>query len=276
MTAPLRLVLFAEGSESPPSSRSRQVLARIWNERLAVALELPLFERVFPISKTHLVAMDPTNPPMSGAGERLDQLIARMLKQTPFDAALVAWDLCPPWNPEGEYCRWTETVDLYRFLAESDCLPDLWRRRAQLRYQELNGRPKPSERSAPPIVEPGSILPLCMEPMFESLLVQDEGAVRRAMGVEGTSVKGWPKRGWGDAGVRRPDQDLLAPAVRALLNIRPKRDVLRLVRGDMKTHKSEWGELLLRRMIDDARARHLITEHPIARRLSELLLHVRS
>ena len=33
------------------------------------------------------------------------------------------------------------------------------------------------------------ILPVCMEPMFEGLLVQDEAAVRRALGLKQAGVK---------------------------------------------------------------------------------------
>ncbi|MFY9821837.1 MAG: hypothetical protein WAM82_10675 [Thermoanaerobaculia bacterium] len=268
----LRLALFAEGSETPPTARGRQALEVLWNDRLGEALGLPRFDSVVPISKTHLVAMDPANPPMSGAGERLDQLMERSLRRNPFDIAVVAWDLVPAWNPEGIFCRWIETLDLYRFLADSVCLPEIWRVNARHRFQELSQRPAPGDRRQPPPLEPGMILPVCMEPVFEGFLVQDERAVRRALGVEGEAVKGWPQKGWGDPQERRPDLNVLAPAIQALRFLRPKRPVLRKVRGDMKTHKAEWGDLLLRKLLADDQARPLILAHPIARRLSELLV----
>lgn len=143
MTAGLRFTLFVEGSESPPTARGRQALEVLWNDRLGEALGLRHFDLVVPISKTHLIAMDPANPPMSGAGERLDQLMKRVLDRNPFDVAVIAWDLVPAWNPQGEFCRWIETRDLYRFLAQSDCLPDRWRERARQRFEELSQRSSP-------------------------------------------------------------------------------------------------------------------------------------
>jgi hypothetical protein len=53
--------------------------------------------------------------------------------------------------------------------------------------------------------------------------------------------------------------------------MRPKPAVLRKIHGDMITHKNEWGELLLRQMLADDRARVTILAHPIALRLRELL-----
>jgi hypothetical protein len=110
-----------------------------------------------------------------------------------------------------------------------------------------------------------------MEPMFEGLLVQKESAVRRALGVGKRPIRGWPRQGWGDATVTRPDADVLAPAINALLGIRPKLDVVKLVRGNMHTKKNEWGELLLRRLLEDHEGRTAIMEHPLSRRLVELL-----
>jgi hypothetical protein len=272
MTAGLRLALFAEGSQSPPTARGRQVLEVLWNDRLGHALGLRRFDLVIPISKTHLVAMDPANPPMSGAGERLDQLMARVLARDPFDVAVIAWDLVPAWNPQEEYCRWIETCDLYRFLGQSDSLPELWRDRARRRFQELSQRPVPSARQRLPPLERGMVLPVCMEPVFEGMLTQDEQAVRRALRIEGRNVRGWPRRGWGDPRERRPDLNVLAPAIQALRALQPRHPLFRQVRGDMRTHKAEWGELLTRKLLEDGQARSLLLEHPIARRLSELVV----
>jgi hypothetical protein len=270
VTSGLRIALFVEGSLSPPTRRGRDALGVIWNERLGGVLGLPRFDPVVPISKTHLVAMDPRNPPMSGAGERLDQLMVRVLSRDPFDVAVVAWDLVPAWNPRGEFCRWNETLDLYRFLSASRDLPGIWREKAQQRLEDLSGRAVPGARQRLPQVEPGMVLPVCMEPLFEGLLVQDEAAVKRALGVK-KEPKGWPRTGWSDATERRPDLNVLAPAITALRRHRPAPGVFRKVRGDMRTHKNEWGELLLRELLEDSHARSLVLSHPISRRLTELL-----
>lgn len=271
MTSGLRIALFAEGSQSPPTARGRQVLEVLWNDRLGNALGLRRFDLVVPISKTHLVAMDPANPPMSGAGERLDQLMARVLDRDPFDVAVIAWDLIPAWSPQGEFCRWVETCDLYRFLTRSDCLPELWRDRAWRRFEELSQRPVPSSRQRLPSLERGMVLPVCMEPVFEGLLTQDEQAVRRALGIAGRNVRDWPRHGWGSPQERRPDLNVLAPVIRALRALQPRHPLSRQIRGDMRTHKAEWGELLTRKLLEDDQARSLLLEHPFSRRLKELL-----
>lgn len=208
---------------------------------------------------------------MSGAGERLDQLMKRFLDRTPFEVAVIAWDLVPAWNPRGEFCRWIETVDLYRFLSQSSELPEIWCKKAQQRLHDLSRRTVPGARQQLPSIEPGMVLPVCMEPLFEGLLVQDEGAVKRALGVK-REPEEWPRTGWSDAKERRPDRKVLAPAITSLRSLRPAPEVLRKVRGDMKTHKNEWGEFLLRALLDDDQARPLVVSHPISRRLSELLV----
>jgi hypothetical protein len=269
MTA-LSVALFVEGSHATPPARGLPPLESIWGH-LRDALGLVSFSRIIPISKKHLVAMDPDQPRMSGAGEALDQLMARVLEQHPFQAAVVAWDLVPAWNPEGEFCRWDETLRLYRFLAQSARLPALWQHKARTRHVELSQRAHPGARTAPPALEEGAVLTVCMEPMFESLLVQKESAVRRALGVGNQPIRGWPRQGWGDASVTRPDADVLAPAINALLAVRPRLDAVKRVRGNMRTRKNEWGELLLRRLLDDHEGRASIMQHPLSRRLVELL-----
>lgn len=212
--------------------------------------------------------MDPDNPPMSGAGEALDSYLARMHRRAPFGVAVIAWDLEPAWNRDAGACRWQETKDLYRFLAESPELDDgEWRARAKARWQALEKRPEPSARSSPPELAHNEILALCMDPIFEALLCVDEAGVRRALGLAGRKVRGWPA-GWRKPGVRRPDEDLLQPAVAAAR--RERTEAARAVRGAWETSKNEWGEFLLRALLDDPRCAHRLLEHPICKRLAEL------
>lgn len=91
----LRVALFVEGSASPPPPRGLPALARIWGEHLCGLAGVPGFSTVVPISKKHLVAMDPSNPKMSGAAEPLDQLIARRIRSDHIEAAVVAWGSRP-------------------------------------------------------------------------------------------------------------------------------------------------------------------------------------
>lgn len=266
----LRVALFVEGGHSPlPVRQKASSLDLIWKEHLPGALGLRAFSMVVPISKKHLVAMDPSNPPMSGAGEGLDQLMARMLKREPFDAAVIAWDLRPPWNPEIKYCRWQETLDLYRYLSRGEGLPAPWRQRAKQRLGELEARRSPSARSRVPRLARYEILGLCMDPMFESLLVQDEAAVKRALGLGG-NVPGWPSQGWRDPDEHQPDIRLLAPAIEAARSMKPGPKVIAGVRGSLRMNKDGWGEFLLKRLLADATARAQVLAHPLSRRLSEI------
>jgi hypothetical protein len=267
---PLDVALFVEGS-TWPETRLGEPLHRIWNENLADVLGLRRFSVIVPISKTHLVAMDPVQPKMSGAYEGLDALIARMLRRVPFDAAVVAWDLHPRWNPDGDYCRWQETLDLYRLLSESELLPNPWKHAAGERHAELAARATPDARQRPCQLSQGTIATLCMQPMFEVLLTQNEQCVRESLGVTGRQIRDWPARGWGDATERQPDRRVLAPSIRALRSLTPRPRVTRQVLGDFVTHKAEWDEILLRNLLQRPDCRALVLQHPIARRLYELL-----
>lgn len=263
----LRVALFVEGGERPlPPRQTRSALELMWNEHLPGALGLRAFSSVIPISKKHLVAMDPANPAMSGAGEALDALMVRTMNRSPFDAAVVAWDLVPAWNTEAGYCRWQETLDLYCHLSRREILPAPWRQQAGSRLQELQGRPVPSARLRPAKLERHQVLPLCMDPVFESLLLQDEAAVKRALGLKG-KVPRWPDS-WGDRSEKRPDEKLLAPAVFAAQSTKPMPAIISGVRGSLRTNKDGWGEFLLRRLL--AEDKDHVVGHPIARRLAEI------
>lgn len=263
----LRVALFVEGGASPPAPRqTSSALELMWNDHLPRALGLRAFSSVIPISKKHLVAMDPANPAMSGAGEALDALMVRTLNRSPFDAAVVAWDLVPAWNADAGYCRWRETLDLYCHLSRREVLPAPWREQAGRRLQELQGRPVPSARLRSPKLEQHQVLPLCMDPVFESLLLQDEAAVKRALGLNGKVAK-WPTS-WGDTTETRPDEKLLAPAIHAAQSTKPMPAILSGVRGSMRTNKDGWGEFLLRRLL--AEDKDNVVGHPIARRLAEI------
>jgi hypothetical protein len=112
------------------------------------------------------------------------------------------------------------------------------------------------------------VLAVCMEQMFESLLVQDERAAKRALGLD-LEPKRWPRNGW-TAGHRRPDKTL-QQAITAMQRIRPRPRITGQIRGDMMTKKDDWGEYLLRSLMEDETSRPLIVRHRICTRLTELL-----
>ena len=103
----MRWALFVEGSE--PSAKP--TLAEVWDD-ICKQLSLQPPCAVFPISKKHLLAMDPMNPKMSGAAEGLDALLTRKWQsqsqqgQGVFDAAVILWDLSG--IPRSCRRRWTD------------------------------------------------------------------------------------------------------------------------------------------------------------------------
>ncbi len=272
MAAALRIALFVEGATTPPSVRGVSPFAQIWNEHLCGILGIRAFDEIVPISKKHLVAMDPALPKMSGAGEPLDELIARKLKTIQFDAVVVAWDLVPAWNPDDEFCRWQETLDLYRFLAESPSvdLPNIWKQQAAERLAELRSRTTPGDRIRRPQLKLGSVLALCMEPMFETILVGNEQAARNAFELKETP-KDWPTAAWKLPNERKPDAKILIPTINAVRNVRPKLKCVKQVPGDFRSNKDGWGEYLLKRLLANPKTRSQILKTNLIERLREIV-----
>jgi hypothetical protein len=199
MTGVTRIALFVEGSDAPPAPRGQKPLEQLWNRTLRDALGIARFEVIVPISKKHIIAMDPQMPVMSGRGEPLDAMMTRVMQTRPFDAAVVAWDLVPDWNSTGDYCRHEETLNFYRLLSRSKHLPRAWQNAARARHRQLRGK----SADSPSPLGPGVALAVCMEPMFEGLLTQSEPAIRRALGLR-KRPKGWPRAGWGESSVQLP------------------------------------------------------------------------
>jgi len=266
-----KAVLFVEG-ELTQSPRGPAPLATIWQLHLVRSLGLIDIDRVVGINKKNLVAMEKAQvnkKQMSGAGMvGLDERIARELKREHFDVAVIAWDLQPPWSPSAPTCRWEEVLNLYRGLSESKALPDRpWRRWARNRFNELSRRNKEQRNPNPPSLEDGAVLAVCMEPVFESLLIVCEQTIRRTLGVKDSGRVKWPT--WSEY-LQRPE-DLLRLAIEAAKRVEPKPTAIKRVRGDMRTAKHEWGEYLLRHMIEDEQCRERLRHHPTAARLVELL-----
>jgi hypothetical protein len=264
----LSVVLFVEGSEGPPNPRRSDPLVSIWQEVLVSELGLHEIERVVSISKRNLVAMVPEFSQMAGRAIPFDELMARELEHMPFDAAVVAWDILPPWS-NLPLDRWTETLLLHEGLARSEVLPLPWRTTAERRLDELVSRPCPGARRGPPRLGRHTVLALCMEPTFEALILECEAAVRAALGVSRRRTPRWPT--WWSPGDPRRPEDVLQAAILAAESLDPRPNAFRKVRGDMRTAKNDWGLFLLRRLLDDARCRPRLEAHPIAVRAREVL-----
>ncbi len=268
----LRVALFVEGSFGIPNRALIEPVRALWCDTIAASLGLQPPHDVIPISKAHIAELrhnDPTlaaatgkRPAISGAKEPLDRLIARWLKTSPFDAAIVAWDLVPRLNHLARTCRWQETVELHRLLALSKSLPPAWKEAAQARFHELSSRPSASRRQAPPVLTAGAVVAVCMEPMFEGLFA-DERALRVALGMRGMQSRDWPAR-WDPL---RLDKELVGPAIEAA-----RRAGVKLpVRGGFQENKDAWGQFLFGKMLADPVAGTRLREHPIVRRLCEVM-----
>lgn len=264
MTDRVRAALFVEGSSEVGIRRTTTWLEEIWNNHLIGAAGCRRFELIAPISKKDLVGMDPNVARPTGS-EPVDMKLVRLGAGRAFDAAVIAWDLHPSWNALGVFCRWDETVRLYELLAASTVLPESWRAAAASRLADYQQRASPGARSAPPRMLPGTVLPLCMDPEFESLLTADERGVRRALGFD-SRPPDWPTA-WGPGGTRRPSEDVLRPAVKCIPPASPLR---RRIRGGWRERKGEWGEYILRELLNDTAGADTVRAHPIARRLAEV------
>lgn len=262
----MKVALFVEGSVAYSSAGS-DPLTELWRI-LAVDVALGrAFDVVYGISKAQLVSMSSGVSSVSSLGEAFDYYLQRVIERDGIDRAVVAWDLHPKWNSHSARCRWEETLELYRGLASSPALPASWKYEAQQRLQALQARARPSARLGPPAKVQHSVLPLCMDSMFESLLC-DENLVREALGVVGTNVKGWPTR-WGSS-VPNPDSAILAPAVAAVRRKFPKGAASRHVRRDWRSGKNDWGLYLVQKATASPHLLARLQRHPIAERLAEV------
>lgn len=258
------IALFVEGSLTP-HVRRQEMLSAIWQNHIVTALRLKKFDFIYPIDKREFAAMDP-DAPTSGRGLPLTERIANRLNQDGFDVAVVAWDLIPP-VITGNRCRWDDSKLLYRAVAECDSFPTLWRNRAAARFAEMNNRREPRMRRRVPTLVRGSILTVCMEPDFESMLVGSERLVRQVLGLTDGGKVDWPN--W-DSHTSDP-VTLLRKAIKAASECRPKSKAFKLIHGDMDTAKNVLGEYILRHIVQDEQCVAGLRDHPISLRLMELM-----
>ncbi len=267
----MKVALFVEGSQSPPSARQADALNRIWGEHLVALAGRGGFASIFRISKQNIEQLDPLCLKASGNAEALDEVIARhLIDPGGFEAAVVAWDVLPPLRPEPplvpERCRWLETKWIMARLAASDVLPHRWRNVAAQRSRDYDGRPTPAARTNPRPLVPCEVRPLCMEPEFESLLLLKKH-LRKTLGMKCKSSKGWPKN-WTPSPQRR-GKAILHAAIEAA---RKAPGVGLPVRGSIMVNApNEWAEWLLRTLMEDTDARAALAGHPIVRRLAEVV-----
>lgn len=262
----MHAVLFVEGSRGV-KNRLGDPFEAIWQEHLAEFVKPAVIDRVVPISKKDIVALDEqTRDQLSGTGAvPLDERIKVELEKQSFDVAVIVWDLQPPWDRNARPCRVEETIRLYKSLSESDALPDVWRTNAGDRHAKLTELGEGKVWNA---LKPlrHSVFAVCMEPTFESLLLCCEQTVQRALGCQGKPQRHWPK--WDSESIE--PEELLQSAIQAARCVRPTPQIFRKIRGDMKNAKNEWGEYLLREMCADKQCKTTMQSHPLVKRLKSM------
>lgn len=264
----MRVALFVEGS-APLGSKDH--CRALWNDTLLPALGRAPVDLVIPIGKDAISRL--RNLRTSSSAPGLDARIADVRRTHALDPArdalLVAWDL-EPIDPDRERCAWDEKVGLYEGLATSPLLAGTtWAADAERRARALRGlQGRPASRQSASKLAPGSVLALCMDPMFEALLARDGRAIRRALGLD-ADPPNWPT-GWGLT-ERDPSARLLGRAIAAMRELRPKPTVRRHIRENWQNAKDEWGDYLLRKLLTDPTQTATIHTHPIATRLRHVL-----
>ncbi len=258
----MRIAFFVEGSE--PESGPKPELLEIWT-LICKSLGVLSPDLVFPINKKQLIAMDPGKPPMSGAAEALDDYLRRKYRSREFDAAVVLWDLHPQWNKNATMCRWTETIDLYKYLKDRALLPKEFQDWVQQRYTDLSQRSFPSQRATPVQLTKGAIVPICMEPEFENWLLHDERALKEALDLKGKRAKNWSK-------IKLPAQPQrrkvhLAEAILAAQAARSP--ITKKVHDDWERNQLGWTQFLVRSLASQSSKKW--ASHPLARRLKEVI-----
>jgi hypothetical protein len=229
----LSVTLFVEGSSQDSSRDIEDKVAELWRVRLPTLMKCPSPDRVVGISKGHLQAMQRPwrdgEEVTSSVRIPLDEFIEIERGQHPFDAALVAWDLVPPWDRERRPERCLEVRDFYRCLSESQHLPQQFRDMAAGRMAEIQAQPP----GVCPKLKQGMIAAICMVPEFEAVLA-DEQAVREALDVRGKDIPRWPN--WD------PDdpKETLDKAIRAARRFRPQPKPTKQVPGNMETRPNDW------------------------------------
>lgn len=266
----MRVALFVEGS-APVGAKDQ--CARLWNNTLLPALGRTPVDIVIPIGKDAITNMLGLRGSSSAPG--LDARICAARKAHDLDpqrdALIIAWDL-EPVDKGQRRCGWDEKISVYRGIAESP-LPLLqgtaWSAsaaRAAARLADLKGV-LPTATSYRKVTA-GSVLGLCMEPMFEALFARDGRAVRRALDLK-QDPPGWPS-GWGSE-ERDPSGKLMGPAIAAIRRMRPRHEVRRILRDTWDNAKDEWSEYILKKLLADPSQADAILDHAISRRLRHIL-----
>lgn len=193
--------------------------------------------------------------------EPLDAALERFRVSFKIDCFVVVWDLLPPWDRNQKTCRWNETLAFYEGLSLSQTLDEQFRTYAERRFEELRKRRRPNERTVVPQLEPGGIVAVCVDPLFESIFM-NESAMRRSLGVSGKRTTGWPT-GWESK--NRRASELIGAAIDVAREAIPQQALFRRLKQGYES-KTPWCIHFIESGEFDA----VIRAHPLGKRLVEI------
>lgn len=260
--APPRVGLFVEGRRQPTPGE-RDDLLELWRYQCGRVSHFPPEQLdVYGFSKQQIVIMDPAHAAIPIAGKiSLDVEIEQKFKARPFQYLLIAFDAIPANQAiqlnrdEQSPCLRAEKNFLLERLAKSTILPSQFcaaAARLLAHYQKNRSEPRAPKR--PPI---GAVELIYMDPTFESLVLQDERAIRSLFELKKTP-SAWPAL---PPEGERPDF-VLRKIVNAHRICGPKH-----LRVPYDAAKHAWAQEILR----NAPANSPIWQHPIAVRLQKVL-----
>ena len=258
----MRALICVEGSTGPAIARLGEAFERLWCEVIGRALGPRHELSVLPISKANIVAGEGGNIVSGHAPFQI--LLADAIAKFSPDAVLIVWDLLPPWDSDATPCRWDEMLRLLDGIARDEAIPDKWQAAARAQAEEYRRRVKPRASRGRPI-GPNSVELACMQMEFETLFLMDEAELKRALGLAGRKVKGWPPFPKRPLSERKP-KDVLAKAV-----LHASEDVRNKVRGDLRTNLHGWEAKILETLLSSQHGRKALERHPGWKRLMQLL-----
>jgi hypothetical protein len=249
-------------------TRTREdLLERLWGREMQRVIGFPPPTKVFGISKGSLAAMKLQQTQLTkttSIAEPLDAVLERLRKEHSIECFVVTWDLVPPWDKEAKVCRWNETLGLYEGLSLSRTLDRRFREFAANRFREMRRRVRPSSRATVPQLVNGGVFPVCVDPLFESVFM-NERDMKRSLGVSGRRMRGWPS-GWDGANVRA--SEVIGTAVDAARDAAPRNPVFRRIRQGYETLKTEWGI----HFVESGAFDQSLRQHPLGQRLAEVAI----
>lgn len=248
----MRTALVVEGSHQPHRRTNEDLLRKLWAHVVPEALGCFQPGLVFGINKGCVAAMqlrDVNLKRTTSSAEQLDYVLERLRRVHDIDCFVVAWDLLPPWDKTVAACRWQETLAFYEGLSLSEALHEPFRESSRLRFSELSQRSEPSQRPGVPSLEPGAVIAVCMDPVFEACLL-DERAMRKSLEILNKRVPFWPGQWASSASVA---DKLVGKAIHAAREVSRSakrtqpalKKLFNRLPGPYEISKTEWGIYLL-------------------------------